>query len=944
MRIFYPINIFTGLLTWLLTTQLCFAFPQPLRPTNGQLAAGNSHSLLLRPNGTLYAWGNNANGQLGNNSTVSSQTPLVVVLPAGKLFVQVATSNLHSLALASDGTVYAWGNNGNGQLGNNSTTQSTVPVAVTMPAGKQFVQVSAGGSHSLALASDGTLYAWGSNSFGQLGNNSTTQSLVPMAVTMPVGTQFVQVAAGGLHSLALASDGTLYAWGAGANGRLGTGSAADRGVPVAAIMPAGKRYVQIAAGSQHSLAVASDGTLYAWGRNSAGQLGNNSIVASSSPVAVVLPAGQLFVQVVGGDAYSLAVAADGTAYTWGNNGAGQLGNNSTTQSTVPVAVTMPAGKQFVQGASGSAHSLALASDGTLYAWGTNANGQLGNNSTTQSTVPVVAVLPAAYGYAQVAGGNSYSLGLRADGKAYAWGSNAGGALGDGTNTQRLVPVAVSQGAVPVDMRFAQVSTGFRHSLALAANGTLYAWGRNLEGQLGIGSTTNSNFPLTVSQGDIPVGTRFVQITAGYYHSLALAADGTLYAWGLNSAGQLGDGTTTNRTIPVAVTMPAGVRFVQVSAANAHSLALAADGTVYAWGTNFTGQVGIGTAAASLVPVAVSQGDIPVGTRFVQVAAGSDHSLALAADGTLYAWGFNSNGQVGDNTTINRTAPVAVSLGAASVGTRFVRVVGGQFHSLALAADGTLYGWGLNSNGQLGDGTTITPRLTPVAESSRRTTWRGVASGPSATHSLGLGSEAAVFTAGLNGNGQLGDGTTTDSPTFARNRAPLPVELSSFTAQANGRTAHLKWTTATEKNSARFEVERSLDGEAFAKVGAVAAAGSSSTARTYTYTDASAPAGLVYYRLRQVDLDGTATYSPVRTVTLAGAVTGLTLVPNPTRTATLASGLVAGAAVDVFDTLGRPVLHAQVDAAGQAALALPTGLAPGMYLVRSGARTSRLVVE
>ena len=178
-----------------------------------------------------------------------------------------------------------------------------------------------------------------------------------------------------------------------------------------------------------------------------------------------------------------------------------------------------------------------------------------------------------------------------------------------------------------------------------------------------------------------------------------------------------------------------------------------------------------------------------------------------------------------------------------------------------------------------------------------------------------------------------------------NARPLPVELTAFTAEAAGPDAvRLAWATATEKNSARFDVERSLDGLAFAKIGEAAAAGSSSSARRYAHLDGTAPAGRLYYRLRQVDADGTFSYSPVRMVTLAGSGL-LALVPNPAQAArTLASGLPAGAAVNVFDALGRPVLRTLADVGGQAALVLPAGQAPGLYLVRSGAHTARLVLE
>jgi hypothetical protein len=177
--------------------------------------------------------------------------------------------------------------------------------------------------------------------------------------------------------------------------------------------------------------------------------------------------------------------------------------------------------------------------------------------------------------------------------------------------------------------------------------------------------------------------------------------------------------------------------------------------------------------------------------------------------------------------------------------------------------------------------------------------------------------------------------------------PLPVELVDFTAQAKGQTVQVNWRTASEKNSARFEVERSLDGRTFGRVGALAAAGSSATPRAYELLDAKLPAGatLLYYRLKQLDQDGTFAYSPVRPVALTGASAGLALFPNPTRggTATL-TGAQPGAVVTVLDALGRAVLTAPADAAGSAVLALPTGLASGVYVVRTGSQALRLTVE
>ncbi len=270
-----------------------------------------------------------------------------------------------------------------------------MPVQVQIPAGRTITKISSGDYHSLALASDGTVWAWGYNLFGQLGNNTTTGSPgpVPQQVQIPSGRTISQIAAGRSHSLALASDGTAWAWGNNNYGQLGNNTTTNSSVPVQAQVPAGRTITQLDAGDSHSLALASDGTVWAWGYNLYGQLGNNTTTNSSVPVQVQIPAGRTITQLDAGGFHSLAVASDGTAWAWGNNGSGPLGNNTTTDSSVPVQAQVPAGRTITQIATSAAHSLAIASDGTAWAWGYNNNGQLGNNTTTRSLVPVMSKMP-----------------------------------------------------------------------------------------------------------------------------------------------------------------------------------------------------------------------------------------------------------------------------------------------------------------------------------------------------------------------------------------------------------------------------------------------------------------------------------------------------------------------------------------------------------------------
>jgi LPXTG-motif cell wall-anchored protein len=269
-------------------------------------------------------------------------TTVTVDVPAGVTFTEITAGYLHSVGLGSDGNTYAWGFNAYGQLGNTSTTNSSVPVLVQTPPGVTFAKVTAGYYSSFAVGSDGNTYAWGHNGFGQLGNNSTRDSSVPVPVAAPPGVTFTEITAGYLHAVGLGSDGKTYAWGNNTHGQLGNNSTTNSSVPVPVAAPPGVTFTEITAGADHSLGLGSDGNAYAWGNNDFGQLGSNSTTNSSVPVPVAAPPGVTFTEITAGANYSLGLGSDGNTYAWGNNTYGQLGNNSTTNSLVPVLVRAPA--------------------------------------------------------------------------------------------------------------------------------------------------------------------------------------------------------------------------------------------------------------------------------------------------------------------------------------------------------------------------------------------------------------------------------------------------------------------------------------------------------------------------------------------------------------------------------------------------------------------------
>jgi alpha-tubulin suppressor-like RCC1 family protein len=333
-------------------------------------------------------------------------------------------------------------------------------------------------------------------------------------------------------------------------------------------------------------------------------------------------------------------------------------------------------------AAGGGHSLALKPDGTLWGWGLNQSCQLGDG--TYSDKLSVSQIGTDTDWLTVSAGDGYSLGIKSNGTLWGWGFNWYGQVGDGTTmVDRLTPVQIG-----VDNRWVAISTGNRHSLGLKADGTLWAWGANEYGQLGDGTTTNKSVPVQVGTDN-----HWLTIAAGDSHSLGTKTDGTLWAWGKNSdAGQLGDGSYIDQLTPIQVGTDA--KWVAVSAGGWHSLGLKSDGTLWAWGYNAYGQLGDGTRVDKATPV-----QIDAKNAWVAISSGSRHSLGLTAFGTLRAWGLNGYGQLGNGTLVDRLVP-------AQTGTldNWVTISAGEAHSLGLTSDGIMWSWGWNRYGQIGDGT------------------------------------------------------------------------------------------------------------------------------------------------------------------------------------------------------------------------------------------------
>ncbi|MGW4161463.1 RCC1-like domain-containing protein [Streptomyces sp. NPDC004788] len=379
--------------------------------------------------------------------------------------------------------------------------------------------------------------------------------------------------------------------------------------------------------------------------------------------------------------------------------------------------------------------------GPVVAWGANNTGQLGDGSTTDSAVPVRT------GHSRrttgIDGGVNHSVALHSDGTVWTWGLNSDGQLGDGTNTGSTRPVQVcAPGRTAPCTAFltdvVAVAAGAFHNLALRSDGSVVAWGDNEYGQLGDSTTTSRNTPVQVCarSATAPCATFLSGVTsldAGSWHSLAVHADGTVSSWGLNSSGQLGDGSDDfQKSVPVQVALT-GPAAGSVAGGGSHSLALLTDGTVRGWGHNFFGQLGDGTATGTNTPVQVcAPGQTAPCAAFLtgvnQISAGGDHSVALLNlqnQQSVVGWGDNRAGQLGDGTFNHQQNPIPVracATGQTAPCSAFLtgvnEIAAGSEHTLAVASDLTALGWGSNANGQVGDGTT-TDRHVPVQVCSGR---------------------------------------------------------------------------------------------------------------------------------------------------------------------------------------------------------------------------------
>ncbi|MDO7849815.1 IPT/TIG domain-containing protein [Hymenobacter sp. M29] len=881
----------------------------------------------------------------------------------------LATGYAHTVSVRADGTLWAWGNNAFGQLGNGSTTSSSVPVQVGTAT--NWVSVAAGDFHTVAVKTDGTLWAWGENFQGQLGNGSAADSSVPVQVG--TATNWANVAAGASHTLGVTSAGTLYTWGSNSNEQLGAyitvGS--NSRVPVAIFPPSNAlqvtTWVSIEAGDLHSVGVMANGTLWAWGDNGYDQLGIP--VYSGSPLLRTGLATQVgtatnWVSVAAGSNYTLALRADGSLWSWGYSYDGQLGFTPDIRQLTNTPTQAGTDLNWTSVAAGESHTVALRADGTLWACGSNAQGQ-----SVGTPIGVFAQVGTATSWTSAAAGGYHSAGEQSSCRAvWAWGYNYYGQVGDGSTNQRNAPVQVFNGVSLTS--FSPASAPVGSTVAVTGTGLLGLTALTVNGANALPSVTNltdTGFSFVVPAGAAATGTVTVAASCGTASSpfalppavqltaISPAAElpgqevvltgtgfaaGSTVSFGGVAASSVTYTSPTSLTVVVPVGAAAGSSAVVVGTGSGNSStsspafevlqvyrSTAASGCLATASVSITGAGGAGAWRCLRLPgaggavVAAIEDTYNLGTVAVGVSAlGTATSSAVRRDAGNRAY-LDRNFYL---TATNKVFPgSSVRMRFFGLSSELARLTAADAAATAATLKASQYSGtnedcDLTNNDPAGERRLLAAPATVLPGADWFTAEARVADHFSEFYLTGAGS-------------------------------PLPVQLTAFTATLapSQTTVQLAWATASEQNSAAFEVERSLSGTSFERIGTVAAAGSSSTSRSYALLDARLPADAttLYYRLRQVDQDGTASYSPVRTVALTGAAAGLALFPNPTHggSATL-TGAQPGTVVTAFDALGREVTRATADASGTAALAMPAGQPVGVYVVRVGSTALRLMVE
>ena len=802
--------------------------------TAKSITLGHHHTCAVLDNGSTMCWGGGSNGQLGNGGTANALSPMTIAsMPIAVQAVALVAGDEHTCALLAQGSVACWGSGASGLLGGGATGDSAVPQLVSsFGDGRTATALSSSHRHTCALLTDGNITCWGENTNGQGGNNGNSNPMLnptetagfgpdTLAISLTVGhtytcallnttslscwgtlgvpgstadltptsfDEFPQsravavserdfngngiynifefpinfdftakgLAAGAQHTCAILDDGTINCWGDNTKGQLGTGDTVTHSTPATTLsLGPGRTAISVVAGYTQTCALLDNGSVSCWGEQ---YLTNDTKVINTSPSLVGdFGNNRSAVQISSGLDFSCAVLDDGNVSCWGRGASGRLGNGGSTSSTNPTPTSsFGPNRKAISVDLYSDHACALLDDSSVMCWGRNDYGKLGDGTTTEQNTPVqVNAFPTNTTPIAISVGSHHSCALLDIGDVSCWGEGSYGQNGDGTSVNRPSPGLTSGFG---DGRLAvSVSSGDHHICAMLDSGEVACWGQGGSGRLGNGGSSSTSTPsLTSTFGD---ERRATSLSVGSYHGCVVLDSGQISCWGNGADGRLGNGETSNQANP-GLTMTLGPSVSSISVGGDHSCALLGNGSVACWGSE---RVGDGRTNGSSAPVLVSS--FGPGRTAVQVSSGAQGSCAILDNGSVSCWGYGSN--LGNEFTDYVPTPTltgdfgtgrtAVDL---SVGT-------GQSHSCAVLDNGSVACWGRNMFGQLGDGTIGTGDPKPSLTGSFGAGRTAVSVTTGVDHTCALLDNGSVSCWGRNQGGQLGtgDAITRSTPTL-----------------------------------------------------------------------------------------------------------------------------------------------------------------------------------
>jgi alpha-tubulin suppressor-like RCC1 family protein len=764
------------------------------------VAAGSCHTIALSNSGTIWGWGRNDWFQLGLGDVDNRAVLNLITTEAD--WIAIRAGGFHCLGIKSNpdgsvGTLWAWGGNEYGQLGLGDTSfDGDVPYQVGSDS-DWSTEITGGEYFTVALKTNGTMWSWGDNSLGQLGLGDTNDRNSPARIETFSGWANVSSGSDSSHAIALRTDGTLWSWGYNAYGQLGLGDANNRNTP--SQIGTDSNWSKIAEGGFSSYALKTNPAnpsggeiLWAWGDNSYGQLGDGSKTQRTTPKQVGTASD--WFTIASGRFSVIALKTNQTIWSWGLNVYGDLGLGDKgwgMERITPTQIGTESDWKVIANAGRACggHSIAIKTDSTIWIWGYNTYGQLGladrndRSAPTQtgffplinppSSLFVTAVSPSRVDlyWADLSYNETgFSIERRTLSTDYSLLANVSSDVASYSDmavsgfTTYYYRVRAYSGSDNSDYsnevyiatagNWSYISAGFLHSVAIKTNRTLWSWGCNGSYQLGLGDADDRNTPSqmgSLSDWDA--------VGAGMYHTIARKTNGTLWTWGSNNwygtkAGQLGLGDPDivgyNRDTPSQVGTDSD--WVSFAGGLSHTVAKKTNNTLWSWGgTNYycAGQLGLNGTYRVYVPT-----QIGTDSDWSLVSSGGYHNIGLKTNGTIWGWGYNYYGQLGISDTNKRSSPVQIGTDS-----DWNTVACGFNHSLAKKYNGTIWSWGCNSRGRLGLDDYIN-RNTP-SQIGTDTDWFIITGGGgdenAGGQSLGLKIDGTIWTWGANDFGQLGLG-------------------------------------------------------------------------------------------------------------------------------------------------------------------------------------------